>query len=575
MAVTTAFAVQPTGVIKKAPVAPVINGVIDTVWKQANVYKIDKPYGTEVPTLGKSGETTWQALWDDKGVYILLKVTDDAWYPNYAVTPAGNDWEYDKPEIYFDVNYVLKDGVGAMTGSSGHFQVAPAAEAAKVAAGTPTTNATTGVIHSFKVDAPNYVAEYFVPFSLLLDKEGVGVDKTGTIGFDVTIIDRDPGDTGRRRNVWANIGAVNESWTTMDDCGLVTFDGAESNVYIEKITLTGGTITKDNDTLRIKATILPVDATVKILKWTVENKTGRATISSTGLLTPIMNGVVTVIADATDGSYEQAKIDITISGQKTTLWELNLIKNGLFNDPGTAGNVPFWGGWIDGAVPTTGTSYGNPWIVTDGVAVLESTGSHSADQWHYQFSQSGQFTALPNIPYVVKFKAWAANNRTIAFDFEDTPANNYTRYGATSDPTAVGGASEWSFPITTVPTLYTFHVTFDKIVATTVHKIQFMLSQAIGTVYLDSVMLISEADMALTNVSIPTVESFKVYPNPAVNELNVVLNSVNTKVSIYNGLGVKMDEVVVPGTRYTFNVSSYANGLYFVKANNAIVKFLK
>jgi Secretion system C-terminal sorting domain len=401
------------------------------------------------------------------------------------------------------------------------------------------------------------------------------VDKTGTIGFDVTIIDRDPGDTGRRRNVWANIGAVNESWTTMDDCGLVTFDGAVSNVYVEKITLTGGTITKDNDTLRIKATVLPVDATVKILKWTVENKTGRATISSTGLLTPIMNGVVTVIADATDGSYEQAKIDITISGQIPTLWELNLIKNGLFDDPGTAGSIPFWGGWLDAAVPTTGTSFGSNWVVVDGVAVLESTGS-SADNWHYQFSQSGQFTALPNIPYIVKFKAWAANGRNICFDFEDTPTNTYTRYGTSSDPNATSGYSEWTFPVTTVPTWYTFHVTFDKMVATTVQKIQFMISQAIGTVYLDSIMLISVADMALvTEVSIPTVESFKVYPNPAVNELNVVLNSVNTKVSIYNGLGVKMDEVVVPGTRYTFNVSSYAKGLYFVKANNNIVKFLK
>lgn len=493
LVVSAVYAVQPEGVIRKAPVAPKIDGVLDTVWNQAKVYNIDKNYSTEVPTLGKAGETTWKALWDDKGVYVFLKVNDDFWRPAY-LTGAAENWNFDKAEIYFDVNYVLKDGVGPQN-NQGHYQFAPAPLQAKID-GTSTTE-TNGLVWSYKVDAPAYTAEYFIPFSLLNDKEGVNVDKTGTVGFDVVICDKDAADDVgvRRRAVWSNVGAINESWSNMDDCGLVTFEGAEDKVYIEKIQLTGGSITKDNDTLRIKATITPADATIKTLKWTVENKTGKATISSTGLLKAISNGVVTVIADATDGSYEQAKIEITISGQTTSLWEINLVQNGLFNEPGTPGNVPAWSGWVDGATPTTGTSYGNPWKVENGVAVLESTGSHSADQWHYQFNQTSQFVTLPNIPYIVKFKAWSSENRTIALDFEDSSGNNYTRYGTSSDPTAVGGASEWSFPITKVPTWYTFHVTFDKMVATTVHKIQFMLSQAIGTVYLDSILLISEADL--------------------------------------------------------------------------------
>jgi hypothetical protein len=36
-----------------------------------------------------------------------------------------------------------------------------------------------------------------------------------------------------------------------------------------------------------------------------------------------------------------------------------------------------------------------------------------------------------------------------------------------------------------------------------------------------------------------------------------------------------MDEEVVFGTRHMFDVSRYSKGLYFVKANGAVVKFVK
>ena len=55
-----AFAQQPTAVIKKASVAPEVDGVIDDVWAEADKNNIDKPYREEVPTIGLSGETTWR-----------------------------------------------------------------------------------------------------------------------------------------------------------------------------------------------------------------------------------------------------------------------------------------------------------------------------------------------------------------------------------------------------------------------------------------------------------------------------------------------------------------------------------
>jgi hypothetical protein len=560
--VVFAYAQQPQGIIMKASVAPEIDGVLDDVWEDAIVYDIDKPYRTEVPTIGEPGETTWRALWNEDGMFIFLVVNDDNWYPSYIT--GGNNWEYDKPEIYFDVNYVLNDGQGAMHSGTGHYQVAPGAAEATID-GTAVTQ-DNGVVYAFLVTNPNYVVEYFVPWSLLQTREGVGFDKTGVMGFDVTIIDRDEGDEARRRMVWANVGAIDESWSNMDDVGLITFDGADAPVYIDQITLVGGEITEDNGTLQIQAQIEPEEATNKVLKWTIENKTGRARVDNTGLVTAILDGLVTVTAEATDGSYEIASVDVTISGQIPEEWELNVIRNGDFsqlNDDGITAR--FWGGWTDASPAHT---------VVEGVSI--HTPVASENNWNYQFNQN-QLQAIPDIPYIFKFKTWADGVRTFTVDFEDTSGNGYNRYGASADPRSAGGRSEWTFDITTEPTWYEFDVLFDQIIETTDQKVQFMLGTATEVVYIDSVLLISVSDMELVT-SVPpvnTVETFKVYPNPAQSDLRIVLNAVDQTVAIFNTLGVKVEEVRVSGNEHTFNVSTYPKGIYFIRTENTVMKFIK
>ena len=78
-----------------------------------------------------------------------------------------------------------------------------------------------------------------------------------------------------------------------------------------------------------------------------------------------------------------------------------------------------------------------------------------------------------------------------------------------------------------------------------------------------------------TGIAQNKVESFKVYPNPAVSVLNVSLTTPNAVVAIYNNIGVKMEEIRVNGTHHVFDVSRYSKGLYFVKANDTVVKFVK
>ncbi len=477
----------PTAVIKKAYTTPVLDGTVDEVWATANIYNIDRPFGTELPTLGDPGTTTWKALWNNEGIYVLIEVNDDVFMPAYSGTEPWTDYLYDKPEIYLDVNQFKKDGFGPAAGM-GHYQFSPTFIESAIGGGI-VSDMGNGVLYSFKVTDPAYVGEYFIPFSVLIDKEDVEVDKVAPIGFDITIVDNDIPEPYRNRAVWANIGEIDESWNNMDDAGTITLEGALPAILITQISVADGIIDTDNGTLQMIADVLPVDASNKNLKWTVENGTGRAKIDvATGLLTAIMDGTVTVKATARDGSKVQGIATVTISGQVVQIADVELIKNGNF--------IP------DGGLPVpwdfySGNGSSEPKVV-DGVAVCSPI--QAVDVWQYIFSQSG-LEAFPNTDYIFSFTAWADADRIINVDFEDTPSNGYNRYGSSSDPEAYGGRSDWTFGITTAPTVYTFHVNFDQILPSTIQKVQFMLASTSDVVYLDHVSLLSAADLLLVNES--------------------------------------------------------------------------
>lgn len=554
-----------TAVIKKTEVAPKIDGIVDEVWAKAPELKIEKVLQSDSPDIG---ESTWQALWDFDGLYILLKIDDDAFYPGY-IAGSTEDWNYDLPGFSIDVNSVLNDGLGSGSGSNtGHYGFGPI-----FSKSTDNTLVTepSGFQYFHNVIVPNYIAEFFVPFSMLKDKYGNDVDIAGIIGFDVNIIDRDPGDPKRGIAVWSNSGEKDENYNNMDDAGHITLEGADGLISIDKISVPNGSITTDNGTLQLTAIFEPADASNKKIKWSVINGTGTATISSTGLLTAVKNGTVTVSAAALDGSYAECSAEISISGQiidNSDLWnKFNLIKNYDFTDDATT----YWSnGWIDagaGEVP----------VSQDGVAKLAT--HVTSDIWRYQFTQYG-FNAEPNVPYIFKFKAWATNDRNFTVDFEDIPENSYTRYGASSDLTASGGRSEWLINVNTTPTWFVQHVTFDKILPTTVEKCQFMAANSEEILYLDSIMLIKESDYNLTtNVKTNYYSnSINVYPNPvgSDNQLNVEVDIANTNVAIYNISGQKLIEKAANGNLVKFDIANLRKGLYIIRLSDGTsAKFIK
>jgi uncharacterized protein YjdB len=90
-------------------------------------------------------------------------------------------------------------------------------------------------------------------------------------------------------------------------------------VPVSGITITGQSgatsITSDNGSLQLSASVLPDNASDKTVIWSVVNGTGQATISSTGLVTAMDNGTITARATAHDGSGVYGTIVITISNQ--------------------------------------------------------------------------------------------------------------------------------------------------------------------------------------------------------------------------------------------------------------------
>lgn len=81
------------------------------------------------------------------------------------------------------------------------------------------------------------------------------------------------------------------------------------------VTGTGGSsiISGENGFLQLNAEVLPVNATIKNVEWSIISGTGQAKISATGLVTAQLHGTVTAVAVSTDGSGITGLLNIQIN----------------------------------------------------------------------------------------------------------------------------------------------------------------------------------------------------------------------------------------------------------------------
>ncbi|NJK85968.1 MAG: T9SS type A sorting domain-containing protein [Bacteroidales bacterium] len=247
--------------------APTLDGLADD-WAWTTMEE-----GVEIAKQFTSGEVTeeptflstptWKAVWCDTAVYVLLTVEDDDHYPAYEVEGAA-DWQYDKPEIYFEVNAELTGG-GAGTADNGSWQSAPPFVDGVV--GTIATIAASGTAPlsywAYTLVDEGYVAEYCFPLAGLLDAEGTALTTETAVervvGFDITVIDQDEGvTTGRQRAVWTNDGIAGEtpgeSWNTMSGAGTLTLtETVISSLFENKASVLSSYPNPVNDVVTINA----------------------------------------------------------------------------------------------------------------------------------------------------------------------------------------------------------------------------------------------------------------------------------------------------------------------------------
>lgn len=211
----------------------VIDGIAnDAVWSDAHITEIipDKNFVDEVPSIS---DVSVKAFWNDTAIYVMISATDNVWAPSWVT--GGNAWQADMMEIYFDVNEVLEDGIGAGSGApdwltynQGHHQYAPDWSETDPGVAAEFNGATWAGTYD-GTDNGTFTAEYKVPFEALLDNTGTALDPytRSIIGFDICIIDNDDGaddPTNRQRLVWSNDGTLGENFNNMDEAGTVTLD---------------------------------------------------------------------------------------------------------------------------------------------------------------------------------------------------------------------------------------------------------------------------------------------------------------------------------------------------------------
>lgn len=185
------------------------------------------------------------------------------------------------------------------------------------------------------------------------DKE-VEVGKTVQLSANVK-----PSSATNTKVKWSVVNGTGEA--TIDENGLVTGtktgsitvkataedkSGVESEGYVmnvveaknlaEEITISApdSKINRNNGTLQLTAEVKPVNASQKV-KWSIEGDGSKyASVDpNTGLVTPIANGEVEVIAEATDGSGKKSNpFKITITNQEPKLERINIsAKNNIYN----------------------------------------------------------------------------------------------------------------------------------------------------------------------------------------------------------------------------------------------------
>jgi hypothetical protein len=79
------------------------------------------------------------------------------------------------------------------------------------------------------------------------------------------------------------------------------------------------------------------------------------------------------------------------------------------------------------------------------------------------------------------------------------------------------------------------------------------------------IRLVRNVTASTSAVNITDNENYKIYPNPAQNEIHVSSDSALKTISIFNASGAKIMELSPGEKAATINIGKLSNGIYFAK----------
>ena len=223
--------------IPKTTVAPVIDGVIDDVWKTLDwnfqrTYVVDNdatPPDDRTDLTGMS-----KALWDDDNLYILFYTQDDDIQDNPTV--VGQTWNKDAVEIYIDGdNSKVADNTGCDPGGGrcpdDHQMTIPHEfidiEADTVdGIGLDASVDLTGIEFKIaEVDGEAGLGGWLVEVKLPLENLGVPAIEGSLIGWELQQDESDADHAGARGDMSKWWNESNNSWTDASIWGTAVLSG--------------------------------------------------------------------------------------------------------------------------------------------------------------------------------------------------------------------------------------------------------------------------------------------------------------------------------------------------------------
>jgi len=91
---------QADFVAPKVAQAPIIDGQMDSSWRQAKWYPIDQPIIGGLPT-AEDFSGRFKLLWDQQHIYLMAEIADDVLFDQHA-DPLHFYWDDDCLEIFID-----------------------------------------------------------------------------------------------------------------------------------------------------------------------------------------------------------------------------------------------------------------------------------------------------------------------------------------------------------------------------------------------------------------------------------------------------------------------------------------